>query len=78
MALPTTERLIAWMQRQGLKQVDLARKMQISESSVSLILNGHRDPTDAFAGRFAMTFPPADFAEVFGSNGHAQPTEAVA
>jgi len=62
----TTLRLSGWMQRHGLKQVDLARRMQLSESIISLILNGHREPTDAFVGRFAKTFSPDDFDAVFG------------
>lgn len=67
MAHPQTDKLIAWMYRRGLKQVDLARSMGVSESAISLIVNGHRPPTDAFIGRFAQTFSTADFGEVFGS-----------
>lgn len=68
-----TNRLIAWMQRNGLKQVELARQMNISESAVSLIINGHREPGNSFAGRFAKTFNAADFAEVFGDDQTADP-----
>lgn len=71
------EKLIAWMQRHGLKQVDLARQMNVSESTVSLILNGRREPTDSFAGRFAKTFSPADFVEIFGQTAAEIPTEAT-
>lgn len=63
-----TERLTLWMERRGLKQVDLARQMNVSEATISLILNGRRAPTDAFAGRFAKTFDAQDFVEVFGSS----------
>lgn len=78
MPLSQTDKLIAWMQRQGLKQVDLARQMEISESTVSLILNGHRAPSDSFAGRFAKTYCHDDFVEVFGANGQPAATEVPA
>lgn len=76
MSQTPTERLIAWMQRQGLKQVDLARRMDLSESAISLILNGHREPTHSFAGRFFHTFGPEAAVEVFGMP--SQPVEATA
>lgn len=63
----TTNRLIAWMGRRDMKQIELARHMGISESAVSLIVNERRPISNSFTGAFAKTFSHADFDEVFGS-----------
>lgn len=68
-----TSRLIAWMERHDLKQVELARQMGISESAVSLIVNERRPISNSFAGTFAKTFSHADFDEVFGSIDRPEP-----
>jgi transcriptional regulator with XRE-family HTH domain len=64
--MTTTDRLNAWVRDQGLKQVDLARRLAVSEATVSLIMNGHRDPAKSFAARFVATFGAESAAAIFG------------
>lgn len=50
------KKLEAWMKSNGMRQTDLARRMGVSESLISLIVNGERRPTSGFRWRFANVF----------------------
>jgi plasmid maintenance system antidote protein VapI len=56
------EALEKWLERQGMSQAELARRLGYSAFYVNQVVRGKREVSDSFIGRFVQVFGPDEVA----------------